>query len=146
MGELYPYFLTIHLICAILFLGFVFCDVAFLSPIRKKLGDEFANKMWMVISQKSKWMPFVFLLLIVTGFAMLHQYIGKAAGGYFTTTLQQLLLIKVALALSLAFMVAISLGFYYILKRPSPFRNIIHPIALVVGGIIVILAKMAFYF
>lgn len=145
MNNLYPIFLIVHLFCAIIFLGYIFCDVVLLSPIRKILGDEFADKMFNIIGRRSKGMPLVFMLLIVTGLAMLSRYVGGEMG-YFATTLQQFLMIKTLLAFGIALMIAISLGFYYGLKKPSPLRKVIHPIALVLGILIVILAKLAFYF
>lgn len=144
MNPLYPYFLLIHLFCAIIFLGYLFCDVFLLSQVRKFLGDEFANKMSCVMSKRTRGMPLCFLLLIVTGIAMIHQYIGTESG-YFGTTLQQFLLLKSILALGIALMIIVSLVFYYVLKKPSPLRKIIHPLALTLGIIIVILAKFAFY-
>lgn len=144
MNLMYPYFLLIHLFCAIIFLGYLFCDVFLFSQVRKFLGDEFANKISCVMSKRTQWMPLCFLLLIVTGMAMISQYIGTELG-YFSTTLQQFLVLKSILALGIALMILISLGFYYLLKKPSPLRKIIHPLALTLGVIIVILAKFAFY-
>ncbi|HIS08486.1 MAG TPA: copper resistance protein CopD [Candidatus Scatomorpha intestinipullorum] len=145
MDMLYPYFLTIHLICAIIFLGFIFVDVVLLTPIRKILGDEFANQMWSVISKRGgKIMPFCLLILVLSGGAMISQYIGSEIG-YWNTTLQQLLVIKAFLALLIFFAVLVSLTFHYLLKKSNPLAKIIHPLALILGLFIVILAKFAFY-
>lgn len=145
MDMLYPYFLTIHLICAIIFLGFIFVDVVLLTPIRKILGDEFANQMWSVISKRgSKIMPFCLLVLVLSGGAMISRYIGSEIG-YWNTTLQQLLVIKAFLALLIFFAVLVSLTFHYLLKKSNPLAKIIHPLALILGLFIVILAKFAFY-
>ena len=145
MDMLYPYFLTIHLICAIIFLGFIFVDVMLLTPIRKILGDEFANQMWSVISKRGgKIMPFCLLVLLPSGGAMIIRYIGSEIG-YWNTTLQQLLVIKAFLALLIFFAVLVSLTFHYLLKKSNPLAKIIHPLALILGLFIVILAKFAFY-
>lgn len=144
MSLIYPYLLLIHLFCAIIFLGYLFCDVFLFSQVRKVLGDEFANKMSRVMGKRTQWMPLCFLLLIVTGIAMIHQYVGIELG-YFDTTLQRFLVFKSILALGIALMIIVSLEFYYVLKKPSPLRKIIHPLALTLGVIIVILAKLAFY-
>ena len=145
MDMLYPYFLTIHLICAIIFLGFIFVDVVLLTPIRKILGDEFANQMWSVISMRGgKIMPFCLLVLVLSGGAMISRYIGSEIG-YWNTTLQQLLVIKAFLALLIFFAVLVSLTFHYLLKKSNPLAKIIHPLALILGLFIVILAKFAFY-
>ena len=50
MEAIYPYMLTLHLLCAIIFLGFIFTDVVLLSPLKKALGDELADKIFNVIS------------------------------------------------------------------------------------------------
>ncbi|TLD82872.1 copper resistance protein CopD [Helicobacter sp. MIT 11-5569] len=144
MESFYPYFLLLHLICAIVFLGYIFCDVVFLSLVRKKLGDEIANKVSSVISTRSKFMPLCFLILLLSGGAMLSQYINSEIG-FFNTQLQQFLVIKTALALIIAGMIVVSLTYFYELKKPSPLRKIIHPIALVLGIFITMLAKLAFY-
>ena len=145
MDMLYPYFLTIHLICAIIFLGFIFVDVVLLTPIRKILGDEFANQMWSVISKRGgKIMPFCLLVLVLSGGSMISRYIGSEIG-YWNTTLQQLLVIKAFLALLIFFAVLVSLTFHYLLKKSNPLAKIIHPLALILGLFIVILAKFAFY-
>ncbi|OCR06728.1 copper resistance protein CopD [Helicobacter pullorum] len=145
MDMLYPYFLTIHLICAIIFLGFIFVDVVLLTPIRKILGDEFANQMWSVISKRGgKIMPFCLFVLVLSGGAMISRYIGSEIG-YWNTTLQQLLVIKAFLALLIFFAVLVSLTFHYLLKKSNPLAKIIHPLALILGLFIVILAKFAFY-
>ncbi|OCR14428.1 copper resistance protein CopD [Helicobacter pullorum] len=145
MDMLYPYFLTIHLICAIIFLGFIFVDVVLLTPIRKILGDEFANQMWSVISKRGgKIMPFCLLVLVLSGGAMISRYIGSEIG-YWNTTLQQLLVLKAFLALLIFFAVLVSLTFHHLLKKSNPLAKIIHPLALILGLFIVILAKFAFY-
>ena len=96
------------------------------------------------ISTRSKFMPLCFLILLLSGGAMLSRYINSEVG-YFETQLQQFLMIKTILALGIGVMIAISLTFFYVLKKPSPFRKIIHPVALGIGILIVILAKLAFY-
>lgn len=144
MEVMYPYFLTLHLICAIIFLGFIFTDVVLLTPVRKILGDEIADKMWGVVAKRGKKiMPLCVLLLVLTGGAMITNYINSNIG-YFETSTQRLLVLKVCLALVIVLMVVISLVSHF-LKKPNPIGNIIHPLALILGFLIVILAKMAFY-
>ena len=90
-------------------------------------------------------MPLCLLLLVLSGGAMISRYIGSEAG-YFSTSLQQFLVIKVFLALLIVLAVITSLTFHHILKKPNPLAKIIHPLALVLGLFIVVLAKFAFYF
>lgn len=146
MEVFYPYFLIIHLVSAIIFLGFIFTDVVLLTPLRKVLGDEFADKMFQGISKRgSKIMPFCLLLLVLTGGAMISHYIGGNQG-YFNTFLQKVLWFKVFFAFLIVLAVTISLICHYILKVRNPVGKIIHPLALVLGVFIVVLAKIAFYF
>ena len=144
MEALYPYFLTIHLLCAIIFLGYIFTDVILLSPLRKLLGDSVADKVFGIVSKRGvKIMPLCVLLLVLSGGAMISHYVGSEKG-FFDTTLQKLLMIKVALALCIVVMVIISLSCKF-LGLKNPLAKIIHPVALVLGAGIVVLAKLAFY-
>lgn len=146
MESLYAVFLVIHTICAIIFLGFIFCDVVLLTPIRKVLGDEIADKVWSVILKRgTKIMPFCVLMLVISGGAMMVRWLGFEKG-FFTTNLQTLLSIKIILALMIVAMVVVSLSFKYIFtKYKNPLADIIHPAALFLGFFIVVLAKIAFY-
>ncbi|MCX2717541.1 copper resistance protein CopD [Helicobacter sp. MIT 21-1697] len=144
MEILYPYFLTLHLLCAIIFLGYIFTDVVLLTPLRKILGDEIADKVFGAISKRGvKIMPLCVALLVITGGAMISRYIGSVQG-YVQTPLQILLVIKMCLALCIVVMVTISLSCKF-LKLKNPLAKVIHPIALFLGLLIVLLAKAAFY-
>ena len=144
MDILYPYFLTLHLICAIIFLGYIFTDVVLLTPIRKCVGDEIADRVFGVISKRGvKIMPLCLALLVLTGGAMISRYIGSVQG-YLQTPLQILLIIKMILALSIVLKIVVSLR-CHLLKVRNPLAKVIHPIALSLGLIIIILAKVAFY-
>lgn len=146
MQALYPYFLVIHALCAIIFLGFLFCDVILLTPVRKVLGDEFADKMWSVIMPRGrKIMPLCVLLLIITGGAMMTRWVSPSLG-WFGTNLQILLTLKIILALLIVAMVALSLTYHFFLpNKINPIGKIIHPTALILGFFIVIFAKLAFH-
>lgn len=142
---MYPYFLVVHVICAIIFLGYIFSDVVLLTPIRKAVGDEVADKVFSVISKRgTKIMPLCVLLLVLSGGAMMSRWLNSDIG-FFNTKLQILLSIKIALALAIVAMVAVSLSFKFIIKRKNPLAKIIHPLALILGFFIVVLAKLAFY-
>lgn len=146
MQELYPYFLTLHLLCAIIFLGYLFCDVILLSPLKKTFDLQTSNKIFNIILKRGvKIMPLCLLLLILSGGAMLSRWVG-AEKGFFDSSLQQFLMIKVFLVSIIALLVIFSLFYRFVLKRANPLGKIIHPIALILGFFIVILAKFAFYF
>lgn len=144
METMYPYFLTIHLVCAIIFLGYIFTDVVLLSPLRNILGDEIANKVFSSISQRGiKIMPLCLVLLVISGGAMISRYIGMDKG-YFESNLQILLMLKIFLAFCIVSMVITSLSCKF-LNLKNPLSKIIHPLALIFGAGIVLLAKIAFY-
>ncbi|MCW1527110.1 hypothetical protein OLR83_09450 [Campylobacter jejuni] len=60
MEEFYPYTLTIHLLCAILFIGYLFVDVFVLGVVKKK-NPNFDKSLFSATGVKI--MPFVVLLL-----------------------------------------------------------------------------------
>lgn len=142
MQEIYPYFLIVHLICAIIFLGFIFTDVVLLSILRKNLGEEALMPM---MKRGVKIMPFCLLLLVITGGAMVSSYINFNIG-FFESNLQKFLTIKVILVLAIVALVINSFFFKLVLKKPNPLKNLTHPFALIFGFAAVIFAKMAFYF
>lgn len=143
---MYGIFLVIHTICAIIFLGFIFCDVVLLSPVRRVLGDEFADKLWSVVGRRGrKIMPLCVLALVITGGAMMTRWVSPTLG-WFGTSLQTLLTIKIILALGIVAMVVTSLTFHFLLPhKKNPLANAIHPLALILGFFIVVLAKLAFH-
>lgn len=144
MEAMYPYFLIIHILCAIVFLGFIFTDVVLLTPLKKWLDKDIADKVFSIISQRGvKIMPICVLMLVISGGAMISRYIG-GDNGYFENTLQIALVVKMLLALCIVVMVVISLSCKF-LKLKNPLANVIHPIALCLGLFIVILAKVAFF-
>ena len=72
----YPILLTIHLFCAIFFVGTVFFEVLMLEGIRKKLPKEVMKQLEVAIGNRArKIMPWVLLSLFGAGISMaLLQY------------------------------------------------------------------------
>lgn len=62
MEEFYPYTLTIHLLCAILFIGYLFVDVFVLGVVKKK-NPNFDKSLFSATGVKI--MPFGILSLVV---------------------------------------------------------------------------------
>nr|WP_314564821.1 copper resistance protein CopD [uncultured Campylobacter sp.] len=144
MQAIYPYAQLIHLICAIIFVGFLFFDVIIFSRAKKKLPAEIAQKAQQAITSVAiKIMPLCVLILILTGGMMMSNWVGSKAGGYFETNLQIAFMIKFCLAMVIVAAVIVNLSCKFIFKRPSPLGNI-HPIALTLAAIIVLLAKVMF--
>ncbi|RDU71534.1 hypothetical protein CQA57_07710 [Helicobacter anseris] len=141
MQNYYSIFLVIHLFCAIAFVGYLFFDVVILNIAKRKINnfESFQNGISKVVT---KIMPFIVLMLFISGGAM--------AGKYFTSpidsTFQLLLLVKIILAFCIFALVVFSLSFYYIVKKPNPIGKFIHPIVFALCIIIVLLAKLMFLF
>lgn len=144
MEAMYPYLLIVHICCAIIFLGYIFTDVVLLEPLKKVLDSNIADKVFATIMKRGvKIMPLCVLLLVLSGGAMISRYIGGSQG-FFDTPLQILLVIKMGFALLILAMVITSLSCKF-LGLKNHLAKVIHPVVLLLGLIIVILTKLAFY-
>lgn len=82
MDAIYPYVLVVHLLCAIIFIGYLFFDGVIFPNVKKMFGEEFANKANTGITQRAvKIMPLCVLGLVLTGGMMLSQYMGAIKAG-----------------------------------------------------------------
>ena len=108
MQAIYPYAQLIHLICAIVFVGFLFFDVIIFSRAKKKLPAEIAQKAQQAASSVAiKIMPLCVSPLVLTGGMMTGGRVGSKAGGHFGSNLQIAFMIKVFAAfIALAAVVA----------------------------------------
>ncbi len=140
----YSFALIIHLLCAIIFIGFVFADVMVLPAMKKVLSNEEHQKVMKAISSRARQIfPLSLLTLILSGGFMLSSYINSEAG-MFNSKLQILLMIKVVLALFIASGVVYSLSRKFLKKQPHPIMKHFHKFVLINGIIIIILAKLMF--
>ena len=74
----YTIVLIIHLLGAIIFLGFVFADVIVLPAMKKVLNDEeHQNVMNSISNRARKIFPITVLILILSGGFMLSKYINS---------------------------------------------------------------------
>ena len=140
----YTLILILHLISAIIFIGFIFADVIVFPAVKNKLGIEFHTKMIeAIVGRGFKIYPPIVLILMGTGGYMFSKYINSEFG-YFETPMQVLLWIK------LFFVILIVLGVIYTMyckltkNEPVAFMNYFHTYALVLGITIVIIAKLMF--
>ena len=144
MQAIYPYAQLICLICAIIFVGFLFFGAIIFSRAKKKPSAKIAQKAQQAIpSVAIKIMPLCVSQLALTGGMMTGGRVGSKAGGHFGSNLQIAFMIKVILAMLIFAAVATNLTCKFILKRPSPLGNI-HPFAFAAAAIIVIFAKVMF--
>jgi len=137
--------LILHIICAIMFLGYIFTDLFILSVLPKEFGADKAMQIKGKIgAQATKFMPWALLTLILTGGFMISKYINSNVG-YFDTPMQQLLVLKAIFGLLIGSLVAFSLIYKKIKGKPNPFlKKYIHKIAITLGFCIVLIAKLMF--
>lgn len=145
MEALYPYANFIHLVLAIMFLGYVFSDIVLIEPLKKMLPPEVSQKISQKLGAKSfKIFPLSLLFIVLSGGMMLSRYINSNVG-VFNTPLQQLLMIKVALATIIVLGVLYNLYTKVTSKPKHPFmQNHFHKLVLTLGFFIVLLAKFMF--
>lgn len=140
----YTIALIIHVMCAIIFLGFVFTDVVVLTAVKKTMGAQIHEKvMNAIIKRGIKIFPPVVLLLIATGGFMFTKYINSQAG-VFNTSLQQLLMVKVFLVVLIILGVIYSLYTKFTNTKPVAFMEHFHTLVLIAGFFIVVIAKYMF--
>ncbi len=136
MDAIYPYANIIHLVLAIMFLGYVFTDIVMISKVKD------ANKVIGKISFKI--FPLSLLVIVLTGGMMMSRYINSTAG-FFETDLQKLLVLKMLFASIIVMGVLFNL-FTKFTGRQKPHFMIhhFHKVVIALGLGIVILAKMMF--
>ena len=145
MEAIYPYANIIHLILAIIFLGYVFTDVVMISALKNKFGSETDKGINKILAPKSfKIFPLSLLVIVLTGGMMMSKYINSSAG-LFETDLQKILVIKIVLACIIVGGVLFNLFTKFTgRKKPAFMENHFHKLVLVLGLFIVIAAKYMF--
>lgn len=145
MASYYGVFLTIHLLCAITFIGAVFFEVLVIEPIVKRLppgvGEQISDE---IPRQVRVFMPWVVALLFITGGLMFWVHFSSRSD-FFQTRFGLLLTIKLVLAFSV-------LGVFVAAMRaaakgtmdPCRFKHTHRIVASLMLGI-VLLAKGMFY-
>ena len=134
----------IHLLCAIIFIGFVFADLFVLPAMKKVLNEDEYQKVTAAISRRARMIfPLSLLILLLSGGYMFAKYVNSELG-IFNSSLQILLIIKVLLAFAIASGVVYSLVNKVLKRTPHPIMKHFHEFVLVSGILIVILAKFMF--
>lgn len=140
----YTIVLIVHLLCAIIFLGYVFADVIVFPIAKKSVGEKVYEEVKKSIAKRAiKIFPVSLLLLVATGGFMFSKYINSDLG-VFNTPLQQLLMLKLFLAGLIVLGVLYSLYTKVTNKKPVDFMKHFHKFVLVSGFFIVVLAKYMF--
>jgi hypothetical protein len=145
MEAVYPFAHVIHLLLAILFIGYVFTDVLVISSLKEKFKGETLKEISQTLGKKSfKIFPLSLLLLVLTGGMMMSQYINSEAG-FFETSLQKWLVFKIALVSIIVAGVLYNLFCKFTKRAKHPFMETgFHKLVFVLGILIVISAKMMF--
>ena len=145
MEAVYPYAHIIHLVLAIIFLGYVFTDVAIISTLKGKFSKETQQEVNQTLGKRSfKIFPLTLLFLVLTGGMMMSKYVNSEAG-FFETNLQQILMFKIALALVIVLGVLSNLYVRFTKGTKSNFmENHFHKLVIVLGLLIVVSAKWMF--
>ena len=134
----------VHLLCAIIFIGFVFADLFVLPAMKKVLNEDEQQKVIGAISSRARMIfPLSLLTLLLSGGYMFAKYINSELG-VFNSNLQLLLILKALLALVIASGVVYSLANKVFKKTPHPIMKHFHKFVLILGILIVILAKVMF--
>ncbi len=140
----YTLILIIHLLSAIIFIGFIFADVIVFPAVKNKFGEEFhTNMIEAIVGRGLKIYPPIVLLLMGTGGYMFTKYANSELG-YFSTSMQVLLMIKVFFVLLIVLGVIYTMYCKLTKTEPVGFMNYFHTYALVLGIAIVVLAKLMF--
>lgn len=145
MAKYYGIFITLHLLCAITFIGAVFFEVLVIEPLEKILPDGLGARLADAIpAHVRKFMPFVVVLLFLSGGAMFWvQYTMRP--DFFHTRFGLLLTTKLALAFAvLAVFVSAIRASIKGTMNPCRFKYTHRVVAALMLGI-VLLAKGMFY-
>lgn len=145
METIYPYANLIHLILAIVFLGYVFTDLAVISTLKGKFDKENQQKINKTLGERSfKIFPISLLVLILTGGMMMSKYINSEVG-FFDTSLQKILVFKIVLAVIIVLGVLSNLYVKFSGGQKSNFmQEHFHKLVIVLGLGIVVSAKWMF--
>jgi len=145
MEVIYPYANIIHLILAIIFLGYVFTDLAVIATLKNLFDKENQQKLNQTLGKRSfKIFPLTLLFLVLTGGMMMSKYINSDAG-WFETSLQKILVFKIILVTIIVLGVLSNLYNKFTNKPKSNFMsNHFHKLVIVLGLGIVISAKWMF--
>ncbi len=145
MQVIYPYIHIIHLLLAIAFLGYIFADLAIISSLKNRFDIKTQQDINKFLGARTfKIFPLSLLFLVLTGGMMMSQYINSSAG-IFETSLQKVLLFKIALVSIIVAGVLYNLFTKFTGRTKIKFmQNNFHKLVLVLGILIVISAKIMF--
>ena len=144
MIDGYNIVVIVHLFAAIFFIGFVFTDVVVLPVLNKDFDAPTVQKIKETISGRARAIfPATVLILILSGGYMFSKHINSTIG-FTGSPLQLLLILKFLIAMVIVAGIVYSLGCKLFKKQPKPIMKKFHTYVLIMGIIIVVLAKLMF--
>mgnify|MGYP000111268228 FL=1 len=144
MIDGYSIVVIVHLFAAIFFIGFVFSDVVVLPVLSKDFDADTVQKIKNSISGRArKIFPLTVLILVLSGGYMFSKHINSTIG-FTGSSLQLLLILKFLIAMVIVAGIVYSLSCKVLKKQPNPIMQKFHTYVLVMGIVIVILAKLMF--
>ena len=139
---MYLFFLIVHILSAVAFVGYVFFDVCIFPFAKKHIDEDTLARVKKAYTKGSaKVFGTAFLMLIISGIFMAKEYLGGESG-WFGSSFQILLMAKIGVLGLMCLVTTISLFFVYKLKKPDPFGKYSHHIALALCIVMIILAKV----
>ncbi len=146
MEALYPYAQIIHLILAIIFLGYVFTDLAVISALKNRFDKDTQKKITQILGARSfKIFPITLLFLVLTGGMMMSRFMNLDVG-FFESDLQKMLLFKILLVFIIVAGVLSNLFKKFTKREKSKFmKDDFHKLVIVLGVFIVVFAKLMFF-
>lgn len=137
---------TTHLLCACVVIGYLIYDVFIFSRFKKNRSEaEFIKLKRELLKPSALILGLAFLLLLCSGALLASFYLGGTLG-WFESTFQKILVLKIAVVASLFVFTPISFFYILALKRSDPMRKFYHHLALFICLVALILAKFMFLF
>ena len=144
MIDGYSIAVIIHLFGAIFFIGFVFSDVVVLPVLNKDFDAATVQQIKNSIAGRArKIFPLTVLILVLSGGFMFSKHINSTIG-FTGSALQLLLILKFLIAMVIVSGIVYSLSCKVLKKQPHSIMQKFHTYVLVMGIVIVILAKLMF--
>jgi len=146
---LYKIMLSVHLLCAMLFIGWGFAKLFVIAPTKSTFGsDNFANLQKELSKKVWKIYPANMMVLILTGTFLSTQYL-TFENGIFPSTFQTMLILKALLAYGIGVKVVLSITkrLFFKMKNaqdPNPVESSAYYYIFTLGIAIVLLAKWMF--
>lgn len=142
----YPFFLTLHLFAALIFIGTVFFEVLFLENIRKQLPARVMMLVEQGVGRRARaLMPWVLLVLFGAGLGMVWLRYLPSLATPLATSFGTLLMLKIVVAVSVLLHFLGAMLLFKWGRMTARYVHFIHGSLFCHMVVIVLLAKGMFY-